>query len=473
MTTPAVHWHEGMFLRPHHFLAAHRHWQAQATLGAKLDLHHNWGIRSIDLDRDALGNNRFVVRALRARLRDGTIVSVPEETALPAIDLKPLLQARGEVTVFLAVPIVLPGRPNVSRDPAAGVRYLQGELSLEDENTGVNPQPLQFRRLNLRLLVSGDDQTGFEVLSLARIVKSGRADAAAQLDESYIPPVLALDAWPPLFSGVIQGIYDRIGKKIELLATQVLARGITFDSHGQGDPMTFAQLRELNEAYSALGVLGFIDGVHPLTAYVELARLVGQLAIFGETRRPPSLPRYDHDDLGTCFYRAKQYLDDLLDLLIEPNYKERAFVGAGLRMQVALETNWLESVWDMYIGVLSPLDPEECIRMLTRPGQLDMKIGSSDRVDTVYRMGLPGLRFTHSPHPPRALPTAPGLIYFQIRRETSEGEWNNVQKSLTLAIRLNENLVAGNIQGQRVLSIRTGGQSTTLQFTLYVVPAES
>ncbi len=173
MTTPAVHWHEGMFLRPHHFLAAHRHWQGQATLASKLDLHHNWGLRSIDLDREALGNNRFVVRALRARLRDGTIVSVPEETALPAIDLKPLLQAQGEVTVFLAVPIVLPGRPNVSRDPAAGVRYLQGELSLEDENTGVNPQPLQFRRLNLRLLVSGADQTGFEVLPLARVVKSG------------------------------------------------------------------------------------------------------------------------------------------------------------------------------------------------------------------------------------------------------------------------------------------------------------
>jgi hypothetical protein len=38
---------------------------------------------------------------------------------------------------------------------------------------------------------------------------------------------------------------------------------------------------------------------------------------------------------------------------------------------------------------------------------------------------------------------------------------------------LNENLVAGNIQGQRVLTIRTGGQSTTLQFTLYVVAAEA
>jgi type VI secretion system protein ImpJ len=47
-----------------------------------------------------------------------------------------------------------------------------------------------------------------------------------------------------------------------------------------------------------------------------------------------------------------------------------------------------------------------------------------------------------------------------------------VQRSLTLAIRLNENRIAGNIQGQRILTIKTGGQTTTLQFTLYVVPGE-
>ena len=46
----------------------------------------------------------------------------------------------------------------------------------------------------------------------------------------------------------------------------------------------------------------------------------------------------------------------------------------------------------------------------------------------------------------------------------------NVQRSLTLALRLNENLIVGNIQGQRVLTIKTRGQTTTMQFTLYLVP---
>jgi type VI secretion system protein ImpJ len=265
-------------------------------------------------------------------------------------------------------------------------------------------------------------------------------------------------------------VYDRIGKKIELLATQVVSRGITFDSRAQGDPLIFEQLRELNALYAVLGGLAFVEGVHPLAAYLELCRGAGQLAIFGATRRPPDLPRYDHDDLGGCFYRVKQHIDALLNILVEPEYKERPFIGAGLRMQVALEPVWLESAWEMYIGVQSQLDVEECIRLLTRPGELDMKVGSSDRVDAIFRMGAAGLRFSYCPRPPRALPSLPGLIFFQVSREANETEWLNVQKSLTLAIRLNENLIAGNIQEQRTLTIRSGGQTTTLQFTLYVVP---
>jgi type VI secretion system protein ImpJ len=80
------------------------------------------------------------------------------------------------------------------------------------------------------------------------------------------------------------------------------------------------------------------------------------------------------------------------------------------------------------------------------------------------------LRFTHNPRPPRALPALPGQIYFQINRDASAIDWQNVQSSLSLALRLNQALIVGNIQGERVLTIKTGGQTTTLQFTLYVVP---
>jgi type VI secretion system protein ImpJ len=463
-----------MFLRPHHFQAAQRHTQYLTHLDEKWDHHYNWGLGAADIDLDALANHRLVVRGLKARLRDGSLVSIPEEGTLPTLDLQTAFEGTTNPTVYLAVPVANLGKANVcTNGHANGARYRLDVQELEDENTGVNPQPIQVRLLNLKLLLDHDDRAGYDVLPLCRIHKSATAEATPELDVSYIPPLLACEAWQPLRAGILQQIYDRIGQRLQLLAELVVSRGITFDSQAAGDPQLFAQLRVLNESYALLGILGFADGVHPLPAYLELCRLVGQLAIFGPARRVPDLPRYDHDDLGGCFCRLKQYIDALFENAPQPAYKERPFVGAGLRMQVALEPSWLESVYELYVGVRSTLAAEECVRLLTKAGQLDMKIGSSDRADDIYRLGMAGLRFAHSPRPPRALPSAPGLIYFQVDRGSQQGEWQNVQKSLTLAIRLNEHRIAGDIQGQRVLTIKTANnQTTALQFTLYVVAQE-
>jgi type VI secretion system protein ImpJ len=113
------------------------------------------------------------------------------------------------------------------------------------------------------------------------------------------------------------------------------------------------------------------------------------------------------------------------------------------------------------------------VRLLTKAGQLDMKIGSSDRVDEIFERGMAGLRFAHSPRPPRPLPSVPGLVYFQVDRASQREEWQNVQKALTLAIRLNANRILGDIQGQRVLTTKaSNNQTASLQFSLYVLPQE-
>ena len=466
-----VHWHEGMFLRPQHFQAANRYQMQQSACSDQWTVHYSWGIRSIDLDGDALANHRLVVRKLEARLRDGTLVSVPEGAVLNEIDLKGAFGQDHALTIYLALPVVQMTRANAGQtEQKQTVRYLVDTMQVEDENTGQNGHPVEIRRLNLKLLLSNQDHGGYEVLPIARITRADRAEAVPQLDTSYIPPLLACDAWSPLAAGVLEQVYDRLGKKVELLGGQAVSRGITFDSQGQGDRLIFEQLRVISEAYSLLAIKAFAQGVHPLTAYLELCRLVGQLSIFGAQRRPPDLPRYDHDDLGGCFWRVKQHIDALLDVVVEPEYKERSFIGAGLRMQVALEPAWLETGCRIYVGVQSTLSPERCEQLLT--SGLDMKIGSSENVDDVFRLGRAGLRFNSVSRPPRALPSQPGLIYFQVDREREAEEWTAVQRSLALAIRLNENLIVSDIQGQRTLTIKVGGQATTMQFTLYVVSSD-
>jgi len=73
--------------------------------------------------------------------------------------------------------------------------------------------PRKSRPLNLKLLLSTQDQAGYEVLSIARIEQSARAQATPRLDEAYIPPVLACDAWRPLNVGILKQVHNYIGKK--------------------------------------------------------------------------------------------------------------------------------------------------------------------------------------------------------------------------------------------------------------------
>jgi type VI secretion system protein ImpJ len=469
MVTRAVHWYEGMFLRPQHLQAAQRYEASQRDRGAKWDLHYNWGLRSVELNTTALANHRLVLQSLQARLRDGTLVSLPEDTVSPTVDLKGPLERDRALKVFLALPSLRLNRANVAEPAQAEAgRYFVDTLEIEDENSGINPQALQLRRLNVKVFLSTqEDHPGYEVLPIGVIEKSADADALPRLDLTYIPPLLACDAWPPLQVGILRAIYDRIGTKIDLLSEQMLSRGISADSFSSEDARIVGQLRALNEAYAVLTILAFAEGVHPFEAYLELCRLVGQLSIFSDKRRPPELPHYDHDDLGRCFYQVKKYLDALLNLIIEPDWVQRPFRGAALRLQVPLEPAWLEPAWQMFVGVHTSLPPEQCVNLLTTPGQLDMKIGSSDRVDAIYDYGQAGLKFVHRAQP-RVLPVLAGLIYFQVDRDSQANEWQHVRKSLTLAIRLNEQRILGNIQDEQTLTIRHAGQTATLRFTLYL-----
>ena len=88
MRTLPVYWHEGMLLRQHHFQASDRYWADQVAQSSRWDVAYNWGVRRIQIDPNALTNYRFVVSSLQARMRDGTIIRVPQDASLPELDLR-------------------------------------------------------------------------------------------------------------------------------------------------------------------------------------------------------------------------------------------------------------------------------------------------------------------------------------------------------------------------------------------------
>mgnify|MGYP000215211913 CR=1 FL=1 len=467
-----VHWSEGLFLQPHHFQAADRYWTELLQTSEQWDHPYYYGIRQLEFSPEALGNFQFQVNVCRLRMKDGTLVALGAGQEPDRVDLKEAFAKESVVRVFVAIPKLKMGRVNVATGAdGAQQRFIETKQLVQDESFGGNEQEIRFRDLNVRLMLSTQDTAGYEILPIAQVQRSGEKEAAPQLDTSYIPPVLAIEAWPPLGRDIVRAIYDILGRKIEILSEQILSRGITLASQEPGDMDRLLMLHVLNQAYSFLHVLTFAIGVHPFQAYSELCRLVGMLSIFGRARRPPEIPVYDHDDLARIFNYIKQQIQLLLDSLPDYEYEQRWFEGDANGMRVAIESRWLGPDWQWMVGVhRGSLSERDCLNILS-PGILDWKLGSADKVEFLFKARAPGLLLEPVRQAPRALPPSNEWSYFAVSRASDA--WKDVMRTQTLAMRLSTQHIANrdSLQGSRKLIVNLErGKQVILQFALFAVP---
>lgn len=486
MRNPPVHWHEGLFLRPHHFQAADRHVAEIIQTGEKWDHPYHFGLQSIEFSREALANYQLQVHHLHARMRDGTLVSLdagqePDrldvkeavvELSNTLADLSVAFEAETTVRVYLAIPKLRTGLANVAEGKGSPTdRFFTTEQVAQDESRGGNDQELQFRNLNVQLLLSTQDVSGYDLLPIAQIKRAGEGEALPQLDDEYIPPVLSIDSWPGLGRDIVREIYDIIGQKIEVLSQQVVNRGVGLDSRHPGDLDRVLMLSALNEASSTLAVLAFAQGVHPLTAYTELCRIAGSLAIFGPARRLEDVPPYDHEDLARIFRGIRVQIESLINSVQDYAFQQRFFAGVGMGLQVSLEPRWFNSDWQWYIGVKKGDLSEQEVRDLLSPGQLDWKFGSSRQVEMLFKNRAEGLQLTPLERTVRALPAGQDWIYYEVPRKDVPA-WRDVQLTQTLAVRLRDSLISNldRLQGERQIVVSSRGRQVPLEFALFAVP---
>lgn len=481
-----VHWSEGLFLRPHHFQALERCWAEKSWASTFATDPCGYGVVSVEIDPTALANRQIQLRSCRARMRDGTIIwlepgeepdrlnlgsaSVAMETLSAALD-DPLQQVDA-VRVYLAVPRYDPASANVA-PPGSNERSRSHLIRkpLQDETAGGNDQEVEFLRLNVSLKVSTEDLSGFELLPIAQVRRAGNREMAPEIDGDYFPPMLAIDAWRPLGLDVVRGVYDIVSRKVEVLSAQATSRQVGFSSSEPGDLDRLMMLSKLLEARSVLRVLAFAPGVHPRIAYAELCRVAGQLAVFEPRRTIDELPAYDHDDLAGIFRDVKRRIETMINRVASLEYEQRYFLGSGPAiLAVAVDPKWLRSDWQMYVGVMrGELSEEECHRLLSGNSHLDWKLGSSDEVDRLFRLGLPGLELHATDRPPRALPGNSGWLFFGIGSDSPA--YKSVQVTQSLAIRVRDSSIvnAGDLAGRRRLEVTYEGRVVGLEFALFAV----
>jgi predicted component of type VI protein secretion system len=116
-----IHWHEGLFLQPHHLQALQRQLLSLVGSERRLRSPYPYGLVEARLSPDALENMLVQFDRLRAIMPSGLEVNIPENADLPALDIKGAFAAgKGGFGVSLGIPLWYASRANaVDQDGGA------------------------------------------------------------------------------------------------------------------------------------------------------------------------------------------------------------------------------------------------------------------------------------------------------------------------------------------------------------------
>jgi predicted component of type VI protein secretion system len=234
--TAQVHWHEGLFLQPHHLQVMQRRFMESLAGLHLLSASYPAGIIKAAFSLDALAKGDLRFTELRAMMPSGLEVDFPENASLEErkIDVRSFPGGGGPLIVRLAVPRWGEMRANsieLGESVAGGRRlYRVIEKNFPDENNASNLQMVRLRRVNARLLFGNEDDTDMETLPLLRIKNpTVTGSVSPVMDDTFWPPCLDVKAWPPL-STLIANLVDRIEEVRKRIASEMVRGSFQVDT---------------------------------------------------------------------------------------------------------------------------------------------------------------------------------------------------------------------------------------------------
>jgi type VI secretion system ImpJ/VasE family protein len=419
-----VAWHEGMFLRPQHFQAQDRFIDAQ--LGARVESIRPWawGITALTIDEDLAALGKFAVSRATGILPDGTPFAIPDD--LPPPEPLDVPSDARDVIVHLTLPASQVGAVQFRDGDAPGhdARFLVDEAEVADAySDDRTSEPIGLGRPNLRFGITHDQIYGRVTLGLARVreVQNKRV----MFDDRYIAPSLDAAAAPRLRGG-LSDIIGRAAQRAEELAV----RAVEATDGGSDTFASFLLLQALNRWLPVLEHLQFLPIVHPERLFEALVSLAGEIAtLIRAERKPPPLPRYDHENPQVCFEPVFDLLQSMLSAVFERSAFQMPLDQAGPGAYVSRITDHsLFETGYFYLAVASASPVEEIRGLFPSVA----KIGTVQKMRQIVDSALPGVPLRHTPTPPPQLRVLPGFVYFELDRGVPD--WREFQQATALGL---------------------------------------
>lgn len=347
--TPAVQWHEGMLLSPHHF-------QQQEVRNEQKLAHHmyllpypHFGTCVLQIDPILLTEGIVRILYVEAVMPDGLIVIYKDGKDLPPLELA-LDKNDSEILVHLC----LASSHFIEGSTISGdfPRYYSVPHTAVDLNTGENS--LEIPALVPRLFLHPSIApwaTGFPIMRI-------KYEDGFFSESAFSGPCFFVLHETPLW------------QKCATLSARIREKTVYFSERYAslaGTPLfieTSLILRTLLNALCAFEAMVHGPLTHPAILYQSLCQTVGHLAGLKPSSLPPVLPAYHHMNLDTCFQDvldlahhsldqlSKNYLvvkcqqkERLFSVLLQQNYGEKLYIGVrGQRRMSYVETeNWFHN----------------------------------------------------------------------------------------------------------------------------------
>jgi type VI secretion system protein ImpJ len=142
-----------------------------------------------------------------------------------------------------------------------------------------------------------------------------------------------------------------------------------------------------------------------------MLRLAGALMTFSKSHTLADLPTYKHANPGPSFATLEAILRDLLETVISTRYFAINLQETKPSFHIGrLDSGKINDKTSLYLSVTGEMPAVELVEAVP----VRFKIGAPDDVEKLVLSAMPGVRLSHAPQVPPAIPVRPGAYYFAL-----------------------------------------------------------
>jgi type VI secretion system protein ImpJ len=405
-----VLWGEGLFLRPQHFQRQDAYHEARLHQTANALHPFAWGVRSMQIDKEALVNSSLRFNELSAIFPDGEIYNAPQDDNLPpAVSLAEIPLTQQTITFNLAVPSLnWHGGNSAELQANVSSRYTQHGEETQDLFTQAATAELVYLDKQVRLVSEFESLDSFVSFPVARLRREATGGFA--LDPNFMAPCISIKSNTILFLQM-RRLMDALQAKVDALYGHHREPSKNVIEFRSGDIASFWLLNTASSAFAGLTHLFHHPVLHPERYFEQLLNLAGQLMTFSKTHSLSDLPIYKHEDPSPGFIKLHSMIKDLLDTVISSRYFAIALSEIKPSYHSGrIDSGKIDDKTAFFLGVSADMPALELVDIVP----LRFKIGAPDDVEKFVLSAMPGVRLVHAPQVPAALPVKPDTYYFSV-----------------------------------------------------------